>query len=97
MGSLVPESEALEFESAARGESHTWRATREFALLGEILGSFERGTLDLLMIDLPPGKYRYTLKIAGGPVRNDQIEIGAGDTWGVMIAPSGEVLPLQMY
>jgi len=49
------------------------------------------------MIDLPPGKYRYTLKIAGGPVRNDQIEIGAGDTWGVMIAPSGEVLPLQMY
>jgi Mrp family chromosome partitioning ATPase len=41
MGSLVPESEALEFESAAHGESHTWRATREFALLGEILGSFE--------------------------------------------------------
>ena len=39
MGSLIPESESLEFESAARGESHTWRATREFALLGEILGS----------------------------------------------------------
>jgi Mrp family chromosome partitioning ATPase len=38
MGSLIPESEALEFESAAHGESHTWRATREFALLGEILG-----------------------------------------------------------
>jgi hypothetical protein len=49
------------------------------------------------MIDLPPGKYRYTLKIAGGPARNDQIEIGAGDTWGVMIAPGGDVLPLQMY
>jgi hypothetical protein len=49
------------------------------------------------MIDLPPGKYRYAVKIAGGPARNDQIEIGAGDTWGVMIAPSGEVLPLQMY
>src|SRR4029077_4346135 len=39
MGSLIPESEALEFESTADGESHTWRATREFALLGEILGS----------------------------------------------------------
>jgi ATP-binding protein involved in chromosome partitioning len=37
MGSLVPETEALDFESAAQGESHTWRATREFALLGEIL------------------------------------------------------------
>ncbi len=33
MGSLIPESESLEFESAAQGESHTWRATKEFALL----------------------------------------------------------------
>jgi ATP-binding protein involved in chromosome partitioning len=58
MGSLIPESEALEFESAAHGESHTWRATREFALLGEILGSVEWGALDLLMFDLPPGAER---------------------------------------
>jgi len=58
MGSLIPESEALEFESAVHGESHTWRATREFALLGEILGSFDWGALDLLMFDLPPGAER---------------------------------------
>ena len=58
LGSLIPESEALEFESAARGESHTWRATREFALLTEILGSFEWGALDLLLFDLPPGAER---------------------------------------
>jgi ATP-binding protein involved in chromosome partitioning len=58
MGSLIPESEALDFESAADGESHTWRATREFALLGEILASFEWGALDLLMFDLPPGAER---------------------------------------
>jgi Mrp family chromosome partitioning ATPase len=58
MGSLIPESEALDFESTARGESHTWRATREFALLGEILQSFDWGTLDLLMFDLPPGAER---------------------------------------
>ena len=58
MGSLIPESEALDFESVAHGESHTWRATREFALLGEILGSFEWGELDLLMFDLPPGAER---------------------------------------
>ena len=58
MGSLIPESAALDFESAAHGESHTWRATREFALLGEILGSVEWGTLDLLMFDLPPGAER---------------------------------------
>jgi ATP-binding protein involved in chromosome partitioning len=58
MGSLIPESEALEFESAAHGESHTWRATKEFALLGEILGSFDWGDLDLLIVDLPPGAER---------------------------------------
>jgi ATP-binding protein involved in chromosome partitioning len=58
MGSVIPESEALDFQSAAHGESHTWRATREFALLGEILASFEWGTLDLLMFDLPPGAER---------------------------------------
>jgi len=58
MGSLIPESKSLEFESAVQGESHTWRATKEFALLGEILGSCEWGTLDLLMFDLPPGADR---------------------------------------
>jgi ATP-binding protein involved in chromosome partitioning len=58
MGSVMPESAALEFESTARGESHTWRATKEFALLGEILGCFEWGALDVLMFDLPPGAER---------------------------------------
>ena len=58
LGSVIPESEALDFESAANGESQTWRATREFALLGEILRSFEWGELDLLMFDLPPGAER---------------------------------------
>ncbi len=58
MGSVIPESEALEFESTAKGESQTWRATKEFALLGEILRSFEWGALDVLMFDLPPGSER---------------------------------------
>jgi ATP-binding protein involved in chromosome partitioning len=58
MGSVIPESKALEFDSVARGESHTWRATREFTLLGEILGAFEWGSLDLLLFDLPPGAER---------------------------------------
>jgi ATP-binding protein involved in chromosome partitioning len=58
MGSLIPESAALEFESAAHGESHTWRATREFALRGEVLRSFDWGTLDVLLFDLPPGAER---------------------------------------
>jgi Mrp family chromosome partitioning ATPase len=58
MGSLIPESESLELEIAARGESLTWRATREFALLAEVLASFEWGALDVLLFDLPPGAER---------------------------------------
>jgi ATP-binding protein involved in chromosome partitioning len=58
IGSLLPESQSLEFESAAQGDSHTWRATREFALLGEILRAFEWGELDMLLFDLPPGAER---------------------------------------
>jgi ATP-binding protein involved in chromosome partitioning len=58
MGSVIPESQALDFESAALGESQTWRGTREFALLGEILGAFEWGELEVLLFDLPPGAER---------------------------------------
>src|SRR5262245_30059756 len=58
MGSVIPESDALASETAAHGQSHTWRSTREFALLGEILESFDWGALDLLMFDLPPGAER---------------------------------------
>ena len=48
-------------------------------------------------LDLPPGKYQYSLKFAGDPVRSNAIELAADDTWGLMIAPGGEVVPLQMY
>ncbi|HKQ61638.1 MAG TPA: P-loop NTPase [Candidatus Polarisedimenticolaceae bacterium] len=58
LGSLLPESTALEFPSVSTGEAHVWRATREFTLLGELLGSVEWGELDLLLLDLPPGAER---------------------------------------
>lgn len=58
LGMAIPESESLEFESVAEGESHTWRGTREYALLGELMASLDWGTLDLLLIDLPPGAER---------------------------------------
>jgi len=63
MGSMVPEDQAVDFESVSRGESHTWRATREFSFLGDVLTSFDWGRLDLLLVDLPPGAER-TLQYA---------------------------------
>jgi hypothetical protein len=46
---------------------------------------------------LPPGKYQYALKVAGRPAKNNTLEVTADDAWGLMIAPSGEVLSLQIY
>jgi hypothetical protein len=49
-------------------------------------------------LELPPGKYKYSLQIAGRPVRASELTVGADDTWGLMVAPGGTaVMPLQMY
>lgn len=48
-------------------------------------------------LDLPPGKYQYSVKVAGRPAGNSEIEIAADDTWGLMVAPGGDVMPLQVY
>jgi hypothetical protein len=48
------------------------------------------------ILDLPPGKYKYSIELSGKPVQNDEVEIGADETWGLMIGPGG-VLALQAY
>ena len=47
-------------------------------------------------LDLPPGKYRYSIKLPGQPLLDEVVDIGADETWGLMIGPGG-VLPLQAY
>jgi ATP-binding protein involved in chromosome partitioning len=58
VGSMLPETTAFEMPSVAQGDSYTWRATREFTFLFELLASVEWGELDLLLFDLPPGAER---------------------------------------
>jgi hypothetical protein len=48
-------------------------------------------------LELPPGKYQYSVKVAGGPAQNNEIEVAADDAWGLMVAPGGAVLALQVY
>jgi ATP-binding protein involved in chromosome partitioning len=55
LGSMVPESEAIDFDSVAPTDSFTWRATKEFSTLRDLLAATDWGTLDYLMVDLPPG------------------------------------------
>ncbi len=79
LGSVVPETEAIDFDSVSEGETHTWRATREFSLLGELLEMVDWGRRDYLLIDLPPGAER-TLQYADF--------LGAGVTFIVVTVPS---------
>ncbi|UWU92402.1 hypothetical protein [Bradyrhizobium sp. CB1015] len=49
------------------------------------------------MLDLPPGKYQYALRMSGRPHRTETLTVAAGEAWGLLVGPSGDVLPLQMY
>ncbi len=49
------------------------------------------------MLDLPPGKYQYALRMPGKPARTETLTVAAGDAWGLLVGPGGDVLPLQMY
>ncbi|MGT2436911.1 hypothetical protein ACU4GH_14775 [Bradyrhizobium betae] len=49
------------------------------------------------MLDLPPGTYQYALRTPGRPARTETLTVAAGDAWGLLVGPSGDVLPLQMY
>jgi hypothetical protein len=47
-------------------------------------------------IDLPPGKYTYTLKLASRAAQSQEVEVGADETWGLLVGPGG-VLPMHLY
>ncbi|WP_018319460.1 hypothetical protein [Bradyrhizobium sp. WSM2793] len=49
------------------------------------------------MLDLPPGTYQYALRMPGRPAHTETLTVAAGDAWGLLVGPSGDVLPLQMY
>jgi hypothetical protein len=48
-------------------------------------------------IDLPPGKYKVALKIAGGAAQNREFEVAADETWGLLVDRSGVPLPVHLY
>jgi hypothetical protein len=51
---------------------------------------------DGAVIDLAPGKYKFSTKLPGKPASNDELEVGADQTWGLLIGPNG-ALALQVY
>jgi ATP-binding protein involved in chromosome partitioning len=59
MDLLLPSDAApLTWDAPTQDEAHTWRGTMEANALREFLADTEWGTLDVLLIDLPPGTDR---------------------------------------
>ncbi|WP_159012641.1 hypothetical protein [Bradyrhizobium sp. S69] len=48
-------------------------------------------------INLPPGTYKVTLKVASGAVQNREFEVAADETWGLLAGPAGVPLPVRLY
>jgi hypothetical protein len=56
-----------------------------------------RKSTDSREIDLPPGKYKVTLKVASGAAQNREFEVAADETWGLVVGAAGVPLPLHLY
>jgi hypothetical protein len=52
---------------------------------------------DSQKIDLPPGRYNVTLKVASGAAQNRELEVAAGEAWGLLVGPAGVPLPVHLY
>jgi hypothetical protein len=47
-------------------------------------------------LDLAPGKYAYSIKMQSQTAQHDDVQIGADETWGLLIGPGG-AMQMQMY
>jgi hypothetical protein len=47
-------------------------------------------------LDLPPGKHKCAFKVAGKPAQSEELELSAGETWGLLIGPGG-ALTMHVY
>jgi ATP-binding protein involved in chromosome partitioning len=55
---LADDATPLTWEAPSQAEAHTWRGTMEANALREFLADTVWGTLDVLLVDLPPGTDR---------------------------------------
>jgi len=55
---LADDATPLAWQAPSQAEAHTWRGAMEANALREFLADTDWGTLDLLLVDLPPGTDR---------------------------------------
>ena len=48
-------------------------------------------------LNLPPGRYKVTLKTASGAAQTRELDLVADETWGLVVGPDATPLPLRLY
>jgi hypothetical protein len=56
-----------------------------------------RKSPDSQEVNLPPGKYKVSIKLASGAAQNREFELAADETWGLVAGKAGVPLPLRVY
>jgi len=79
--------------SGSRPQLRPARAERDLAYGRDT----ERESCDSPGIDLPPGKFKVTLKVASGAAQDREFEVAADETWGLLVGPAGVQLPVHLY
>jgi hypothetical protein len=52
---------------------------------------------DSQKLDLPPGKYKVTIRVDGSTAESREYEVAANETWGLLVGPDGAPLPMRLY
>src|SRR5438034_7224414 len=52
-----------------------------------------RESPDSQEVNLPPGKYKISMKLASGAAHNREFELAADETWGLVAGQAGVPLP----
>lgn len=69
-------------------------AGKEYKLAAGVGGKDPK---DATSLQLAPGKYKVTIKIAGEDDQSEDMQLGADETWGLVVSPTGGYFPARLY
>jgi hypothetical protein len=86
---------STEEEAVLTINGQTIKLAAELKLMDDPIGG--KKSPDSQEINLPPGKYKVSIKLASGAVQNREFELAADETWGLVAGQGGVPLPLRVY
>jgi hypothetical protein len=86
---------STEEEAVLTINGQTIKLAAELKLMDDPIGG--KKSPDSQEVNLPPGKYKVSIKLASGAVQNREFELAADETWGLVAGQGGVPLPLRVY